>query len=787
MLKKTVCMIFVFALAFTSVSVAVSAAVSLPALTLEITNYEAPYDSAPHTVTVLVLDDEGNYVTESADILYSRNNEDWSEDPPTWVDYTFGPCDVYVKADYEGYATTTSIGTVNITKADLTVAVFDQTHKYTGYPVGEADPIYDDPDEIRTKVDVIGLQGDDYIYWIMLDGSETNVGEYDSCIQCPTIVIRNSDDTKVNDNYEITKVAGKLTVERSYVTVTVADASKDPGDEDPEFPKAVLSGDSIEYLDGLDLSVIRTNADVEEPGFYEGVLTTSKTAAEFQEGRSGFTFTIINGDFTINPIAVTLTAVSEEKEYNGTDQELSGYTCDVEGLEFEGVSASVTGKDVGGYTLEFSGAEVGVTTDTTGKYIVGDLVSGVLSIVPAELTIEVNEQEYDYNGSSQGETGGEDSVYTSAADISEKVTVTGLCGEDAITKLVLDGSETNAGTYEGCIDVVEGELEIGESTGNYNISYVSGTLIINKLTLTVVANDAADEEYDGLEHTGETVYAITGLLEGHTATVDYEPACGTYAGTYTGSFDDDTLVVMCGDDEVTANYVLGDMTPGSITVTARKLDLTVEDKTVDFNSAEQYGESGITVTGLVEGDECVIEEGAYTPSYGTAPDVYDNGEFLPKFVFTVTNADGDVTDNYVIGETTAGKLTILECNYTVSFLNDNGGELLSAEYGNGTPGSEIVKPETPAKADDEQYTYTFAGWSDGVSVYAPDDVLPDVTGEATYTAVFDAEEIPAPPEPGGTPQTGDSGRVLLWTAVSVLIAAMAAACYEIALKRRSAE
>ena len=104
MLKKTVCMIFVFALAFTSVSVAVSAAVSLPALTLEITNYVAPYDSAPHTVTVLVLDDEGNDVTESADILYSRNNEDWSEDPPTWVDYTFGPCDVYVKADYEGYA-----------------------------------------------------------------------------------------------------------------------------------------------------------------------------------------------------------------------------------------------------------------------------------------------------------------------------------------------------------------------------------------------------------------------------------------------------------------------------------------------------------------------------------------------------------------------------------------------------------------------------------------------------------------------------------------------------------
>ena len=787
MLKKTVCLIFAAAVAFAFLSVTVSAAVSLPVLTLEITNYVAPYDSAPHTVTVLVLDDEGNDVTESADILYSRNNEDWSEDPPTWVDYTFGPWDVYVKADYEGYATTTSSGTVNITKADLTVTVFDQNHKYTGYPVGEADPVYDDPDEIRTKVDVIGLQGDDYIYWIMLDGSKTDVGEYADCIQCPTIVIRNSDDTKVNDNYEITKVAGKLTVEPSYVTVTVADASKDPGVEDPEFPNAELSGDSIEYLDDLDLSVIRTNADVEEPGFYEGVLTTAKTAAEFQEGRPGFTFTIVNGDFTINPIAVTLTALSGVNDYNGAEQEFSGYTCNVEGLEFEGVSASVTGRNVGDYTVGFSGAEVGVTTDTTGKYVIGELVSGILNIVPAELTIEVNEQEYDYNGEFQGETGGEGSTYTSAADINEKVTVTGLLGEDAITKLVLDGGETDAGTYEGCIDVVQDELEIGESTENYDISYVSGTLIINKLTLTVVADDAADEEYDGTEHKGETVYTVTGLVEGHTATVDYEPAAGTNAGTYTGSFDDDTLVVMCGDDEVTSNYELGEMTPGSITVTARKIDLAVADKTVDFDSTEQYGETDITVTGLVEGDEFQPEDGVYAPSYGTAPDVYDNGEFLPKFGFTVTNEDGDVTGNYVIGETTTGKLTILECNYTVSFLDDNGGELLSAEYGNGTPGSEIVKPAAPSKEDDEQYTYTFAGWSDGVTVYAPDDVLPDVTGEATYTAVFDAEEIPAPPEPGGTPQTGDSGRVLLWTAVSVLIAAMAAACYEIALNRRSAE
>ena len=42
----------------------------------------------------------------------------------------------------------------------------------------------------------------------------------------------------------------------------------------------------------------------------------------------------------------------------------------------------------------------------------------------------------------------------------------------------------------------------------------------------------------------------------------------------------------------------------------------------------------------------------------------------------------------------------------------------------------------PTKDADAQYTYTFAGWNDGTTTYAPDADLPEVTGEATYTATF---------------------------------------------------
>ena len=77
--------------------------------------------------------------------------------------------------------------------------------------------------------------------------------------------------------------------------------------------------------------------------------------------------------------------------------------------------------------------------------------------------------------------------------------------------------------------------------------------------------------------------------------------------------------------------------------------------------------------------------------------------------------------------------------YLVRFLDAYGNELKAAKYAAGeTPAYD---GETPVKEKDAQYTYTFAGWSDGTDTYGPEDPLPAVTNAATYTALFDAEEI----------------------------------------------
>ena len=75
--------------------------------------------------------------------------------------------------------------------------------------------------------------------------------------------------------------------------------------------------------------------------------------------------------------------------------------------------------------------------------------------------------------------------------------------------------------------------------------------------------------------------------------------------------------------------------------------------------------------------------------------------------------------------------------YTVTWKNWDGTEL---EKDEGVEKDSLPKYDgaTPEKAEDDENTYTFAGWTDGTTTYALTDALPAVTADATYTAVFDA-------------------------------------------------
>ena len=77
--------------------------------------------------------------------------------------------------------------------------------------------------------------------------------------------------------------------------------------------------------------------------------------------------------------------------------------------------------------------------------------------------------------------------------------------------------------------------------------------------------------------------------------------------------------------------------------------------------------------------------------------------------------------------------TPVPVQYTVTFVNWDSSVISSAKYDEGTPASSIVVPADPTRPSDGSYKYIFNGWTPS---------LEPVTADATYTAVYLAEELP---------------------------------------------
>ena len=138
----------------------------------------------------------------------------------------------------------------------------------------------------------------------------------------------------------------------------------------------------------------------------------------------------------------------------------------------------------------------------------------------------------------------------------------------------------------------------------------------------------------------------------------------------------------------------------------------------------------------VSPDECLYAAGetiTLTPTPGNsdwtfsgwtgacAGQITDNGN--GTYTYTVPAYDCAVIANFTEG-----------ASYNVVFNNYNNSKLQSGKVKKDeTP---VYNGVTPEKPQDNYYTYTFSGWSDGTNTYGATETLPVVTGDVTYTAQF---------------------------------------------------
>ena len=255
-----------------------------------------------------------------------------------------------------------------------------------------------------------------------------------------------------------------------------------------------------------------------------------------------------------------------------------------------------------------------------------------------------------------------------------------------------------------------------------------------------IATVTEDATYTAVYESEQNQYTVTFVDEDGTVLESnwwYYGETPIYRGAEpTKDADDEYTYTFAGWANAESVYPLGTNLPevtGEATYTAvyesERNQYTVtfqdEDGTVLESNLWYYGETPIyngTNYNGANPTKDADDEYTYTfAGWANAESVYPLGTNLPE----------------VTGEATYTAVYESERNqYTVTFVDEDGTVLESNLWYYGeTP---IYRGGDPTKDADDEYTYTFAGWANAENVYPLGTNLPDVTGEATYTATYAA-------------------------------------------------
>ena len=359
---------------------------------------------------------------------------------------------------------------------------------------------------------------------------------------------------------------------------------------------------------------------------------------------------------------VTLTANSDTKTYNGSEQSVDGYTTNLpEGTtaSFDGVTLNGgKGTNAGDYAYTFADGTMGkVSTDN--NYIVTEVTPGNLHISPVnnEVTITI-----------AGHKGGE--KYNGEEQTVEGYDVSGLPSGVSKDDIASNGSAevkaTDAGTYP--VNLNEKQFSLtGDAAKNYtNVKFVvtDGELKIDKRAVTLTSEDG-HKNYDG-----KTLQRRTNLKVGGDGFVGND---GVLAKDKLTWYDENNILPGTYENKFEPAYTEGTnldnydvkLEFGKLVVNARsdkdKYQITVTAK----SDTKPYNGNVYTVSGVAD-TTFTNDKGATFTVEGLSASVSatDAGEYDNKVVGTavVKDAQGnDVTSQFNV-TTVDGKLIINKRN-----------------------------------------------------------------------------------------------------------------------------
>ena len=482
-----------------------------------------------------------NLIINKADVTVTPNasqSKIYGDDDPT-ITYTYTP-ELVTGNTYSGSLTRIAgenagnygiaIGTLsagNNYKITLAEANFSVTPKPVTVTPDIKTKVYGEADPSLSYTIAPSLLGADAITGVLSRAEGENVGSYDINIGTLT----------AGGNYEISVVDIDFTITPKTVTVIPNEKlSKVYGSNDPTldytFTPTLLSGNTF------------TGALARESG--ENVGNYGITIGTLSAGNN-YTIALSNVDFTITPLAVSVTADAVSKIY-GTPDPILSYTVSpalVNGDSFTGNLSRVSGESVGTYSIIQNNLSLSANYSLT-------FVENTITIIPLSITVTANAHSKSYG----------DTDPTLTYSVSPN-----LVGNDTFTGFISRNNGENVGSY----DINQNTLTLNS---NYILSFVGNIFTINPKEISIVANPKT-KEYGEVDPV-LTYTSSPALLGGDTFNGTLDRAVGENVGIYP---------INIGTLNAGTNYTLL-FTSSDFSITPKSIAVFAEAKSKNYGDAD---------------------------------------------------------------------------------------------------------------------------------------------------------------------------------------------------------